>query len=95
MFYTLAGPEISVATTKAYSCQLMAGYLLSLQFAKAREEIEDVRYSELLNEINTIPEKVEKILEDKERLQWYSNKLVNISDAFFIGRSGRNANIMI
>ena len=86
VFYTLAGPEISVATTKAYSCQLVAGYLLSLQFAKAREEIEDVRYSELLNEINTIPEKVEKILEDKERLQWYSNKLVNISDAFFIGR---------
>ncbi len=86
VFYTLAGPEISVATTKAYSCQLVAGYLLALQFAKAREEIEDARYSELLNEINTIPEKVEKILEDKERLQWYSNKLVNISDAFFIGR---------
>ncbi len=86
VFYTLAGPEISVATTKAYSCQLVAGYLLALQFAKAREEIEDARYSKLLGEINTIPEKVEKILEDKERLQWYSNKLVNISDAFFIGR---------
>lgn len=86
VFYTLAGPEISVATTKAYSCQLVAGYLLALQFAKARSEIEDARYNELLVEINTIPEKVEKILEDKERLQWYSNKLINISDAFFIGR---------
>ena len=86
VFYTLAGPEISVATTKAYSCQLVAGYLLSLQFAKARDEITDKKYAELLAEINTIPEKVEKILEDKERLQWYSNKLINITDAFFIGR---------
>lgn len=86
VFYTLAGPEISVATTKAYSCQLVAGYLLALQFAKSRNEIEDALYQELLAEINTIPEKVERILEDKERLQWYSNKLVNLSDAFFIGR---------
>lgn len=86
VFYTLAGPEISVATTKAYSCQLVAGYLLALQFAKAREEITEEKYAELLAEINTIPEKVERILEDKERLQWYSNKLINISDAFFIGR---------
>ncbi len=86
VFYTLAGPEISVATTKAYSTQLVAGYLLALQFAKAREEIADERYNELLNEINSIPKKIEKILENKERLQWYSNKLVNLSDSFFIGR---------
>ena len=86
VFYTLAGPEISVATTKAYSCQLVAGYLLALQFAKARNEIAEDKYNTLLAEIYTIPEKVEKILTDKERLQWYSNKLVNISDSFFIGR---------
>lgn len=86
VFYTLAGPEISVATTKAYSCQLVAGYLLALQFAKSRDEITEDRYNELLAEINTIPEKVEKILDNKERLQWYSNKLVNISNSFFIGR---------
>ena len=86
VFYTLAGPEISVATTKAYSCQLAAGYLLALQFAKARNEIEDARYEALLEEIYKIPEKVEKILEDKERLQWYSAKLINVGDAFFIGR---------
>ncbi len=86
VFYTLAGPEISVATTKAYSCQLVAGYLLALQFAKSRDEITDERYNELLEAINTIPEKIDKILEDKERLQWYSNKLVNIADSFFIGR---------
>lgn len=85
VFYTLAGPEISVATTKVYSCQLVAGYLLALQFAKSKDEIDESKYNELLNEINTIPDKVEKILGDKERLQWYSNKLINISDAFFIG----------
>jgi len=86
VFYTLAGPEISVATTKAYSTQLVAGYLLALQFAKARNEIDDEKYSSLLAEINMIPEKIEKILTDKERLQWYSNKLINITDSFFIGR---------
>ncbi len=86
VFYTLAGPEISVATTKAYSCQLVAGYLLALQFAKSRSEITDEKYTELLEAIKTIPDKIEKILVDKERLQWYSTKLVNITDSFFIGR---------
>ena len=86
VFYTLAGPEISVATTKAYSTQLIAGYLLALQFAKAREEISEDKYASLIAEINTIPEKIEKILEDKERIQWFSTKLVGIKDAFFIGR---------
>ena len=86
VFYTLAGPEISVATTKAYSTQLVAVYLLALKFAKVREEIENEKYDSLLEEINTIPEKIQKILEDKERLQWYANKLIGIKDAFFIGR---------
>lgn len=86
VFYTLAGPEISVATTKAYSCQLVAGYLLAMQFAKAREEITDEKFNYLIKEINTIPEKIERILEDKERLQWFASKIVNIRDAFFIGR---------
>ena len=86
VFYTLAGPEISVATTKAYSTQLIAGYLLAMQFAKVRGEITEERFEELLTEIQTIPEKVEKILEDKERLQWFAAKFANIRDAFFIGR---------
>ena len=86
VFYTLAGPEISVATTKAYSTQLIAGYLLAMQFAKAREEISEEKYSELIQELYTIPDKIEKILEDKERIQWFANKLVNAKDAFFIGR---------
>lgn len=86
VFYTLAGPEISVATTKAYSTQLIAGYLLAIQFADARGEMEQEQYNELLSEINTIPEKIEKILEDKERIQWYATKLASCKDAFFIGR---------
>ena len=86
VFYTLAGPEISVATTKAYSCQLVAAYLLALQFSKARGEITEESFRQLTDEINTIPEKIERILEDKERLQWFASKVVNIKDAFFIGR---------
>ncbi len=86
VFYTLAGPEISVATTKAYSTQLIAGYLLALQFAVAREEMTEEKCCELLKELYTIPDKIEKILEDKERIQWYANKLAGAKDAFFIGR---------
>lgn len=86
VFYTLAGPEISVATTKAYSTQLIAGYLLAMQFAFAKGEMEQEQYDKLLKELDTIPCKIEKILEDKERIQWYANKLAACKDAFFIGR---------
>ena len=60
--------------------------ILALKFAKSRDEITVERYNELLSAINTSPEKIEKILADKERIQWYSNKLVSITDSFFIGR---------
>ena len=86
VFYTLAGPEISVATTKAYSTQLITGYLLALQFAVARGEMAEEKCDELLKELFTIPDKIKKILEDKERIQWYANKLAGAKDAFFIGR---------
>ncbi|MBD5159333.1 MAG: glutamine--fructose-6-phosphate transaminase (isomerizing) [Ruminococcus sp.] len=86
VFYTLAGPEISVATTKAYSTQLIAGYLLAMKFATVREEISPERCSEMIQELYTIPDKIVKILEDKERIQWFANKLAGAKDAFFIGR---------
>ncbi len=86
VFYTLAGPEISVATTKAYSAQLIAGYLLAVQFAKVRGEIDEKEYSRLIEELETIPHKIEKILEDKERIQWFAAKFASVKDAFFIGR---------
>lgn len=86
VFYTLAGPEISVATTKAYSTQLIAGYLLSIEFAKVRGEIDEEKYNQLLAEIETLPSKIEKILEDKERIQWFAAKFSSAKDIFFIGR---------
>lgn len=86
VFYTLAGPEISVATTKAYSTQLIAAYCLAIQFARVRGEIADDVYSTYLEELKTIPDKIGKILEDKERIQWFASKVANSKDIFFIGR---------
>ena len=71
VFYTLAGPEISVATTKAYSAQFVAMYCLAVQFAKVKNMITEEQYSNYLSELLTIPEKIQKILQDKERLQWF------------------------
>ncbi|MCR5557899.1 MAG: glutamine--fructose-6-phosphate transaminase (isomerizing) [Butyrivibrio sp.] len=87
VMYTLAGPEISVATTKAYSCQLICGYLLALKLAQVRETLEDQGKIEYyLNEIKSIPDKISRILEEKERIQWFSAKYSNAQDIFFIGR---------
>ena len=86
VFYTLAGPEIAVATTKAYSTQLIAAYCLALQFAYVRGQVELSEYESLISELETIPEKIEKILEDKERIQWFAAKVANSKDIFFIGR---------
>lgn len=86
VFYTLAGPEISVATTKAYSTQLMASYILAIQFAKVKNTITEEQYENYIAELQAIPEKIEKILEDKERIQWFAAKQANAKDAFFVGR---------
>lgn len=86
VLYTVAGPEIAVATTKAYSTQLITTYLLALQFAKVRGVMDEDRVVALLNEMRTIPEKIEKIIDDKERIQWFAAKQVAAKDIFFIGR---------
>jgi glucosamine--fructose-6-phosphate aminotransferase (isomerizing) len=86
VFYTLAGPEIAVATTKAYSTQLIAFYLLAIQFGYVRGELDRETYGRLIGELRTIPEKIEKILDDKERIQWFAAKYANAQDVFFIGR---------
>ena len=86
VFYTLAGPEISVATTKAYSTQLIAAYSLAVQFALVREEITEEYYTELITEMQTLPDKIRKVLDDKERIQWFAAKQANARDIFFIGR---------
>ena len=86
VFYTLAGPEIAVATTKAYSTQLVAGYMLSIQFAKARGTIDDVQYTALIEELQTLPDKIKRVLVYKERIQLFAAKFANAHDIFFIGR---------
>ena len=86
ILYTYAGPEISVATTKAYSTQLIAVYLLAIETAKVKGLIDDSRYSELIAELKRLPEKIQKALDDKERIQWFASKYANAKDIFFIGR---------
>ena len=86
VFYTLAGPEISVATTKAYSAQLVAAYTLAMQFGLVRGVLEEENYSELISELKTIPEKISKVLDEKDRIQWFASKYANAKDVFFVGR---------
>ena len=84
--YTWAGPEIAVATTKAYSTQLAACYLLAIAFGQVRGTLDDERAAALVAELQALPEKIEKTLQDKERIQWFASKYANAHDAFFIGR---------
>ena len=86
VMYTLAGPEIAVATTKAYSTQLICMYILSMYAAQVRGEIEESTLGNMLKEIVLLPEKVASILTDKERIQWFANKFASAHDVFFIGR---------
>ena len=86
VLYTWAGPEISVATTKAYSTQLAACYLISIYFAKIRQTINEEKYHALVAELKKLPEKIQRILGDKERVQWFANKFASSKDIFFIGR---------
>ncbi len=84
VMYTVAGPEISVATTKAYSCQLLCTFMLAAEFARIRKADKD--YGHYLDELMGIPDKMSKTLEDKERIQWFASKYANAHDIFFIGR---------
>ena len=86
ILYTYAGPEISVATTKAYSTQLIAMYLLAIEIASVKDLISQERYKELIEELGRLPEKIQKTLDDKERIQWFASKYANARDIFFIGR---------
>ena len=86
VLYTMAGPEIAVATTKAYSAQLVAMDLLAIELGHQRGLLSDERYVELINELRTIPEKIERVFEENERIQWFTSKFSNVKDAFFIGR---------
>ena len=86
VFYTKAGIEIAVATSKGYSAQLIVTYLLALQFALVRGNIDEQQYFDYIKEIQKIPAGITRILEEKERLQWFASKYSNMHDAFYIGR---------
>lgn len=86
VFYTLAGPEIAVATTKAYSAQLLAVYALAIAFAQDRVQLTDDQAAALVRELESLPGKMERLLEDEERIQWFASKQIAAKDIFFIGR---------
>lgn len=86
VFYTKAGPEISVATTKAYSAQLIAGYLIALKLAKVFDRIDEKHYKKLISELQTLPEKIESILQSESTIQQFAAETMNKNDVFFIGR---------
>jgi glucosamine--fructose-6-phosphate aminotransferase (isomerizing) len=86
VMYTWAGPEIAVATTKAYSTQLIAQYLLALKFAKVRGTISDVEFAGMLEDMERLPEQMEMLLSNKERVQRFANRYLAARDVFFIGR---------
>lgn len=86
VFYTWAGPEISVATTKAYSTQLAAIYLIGILFGEVRGCISREEADHYIQELLKLPEKIQRILDEKERIQWLANKFSHTKDVFFIGR---------
>ena len=86
VFYTLAGPEIAVATTKAYSAQLLAVYALAIAFAQDRGHLTDDQAAALVRELESLPGKMERLLEDEARIQWFASKQIAAKDIFFIGR---------
>lgn len=86
VMYTWAGPEIAVATTKAYSAQLIAHYLLAIHFAKVKGTITDAEVAEMIIDLKAIPAQIEMLLANKEHIQKIANRYVGAKDVFFIGR---------
>ncbi len=86
VMYTWAGPEIAVATTKAYSAQLIAQYLLAIKFAQVRGQLTEREVERLLNDLKRLPDQIEMLLANKERIQRFANRYIAAKDVFFIGR---------
>ena len=86
VLYTFAGPEIAVATTKAYSAQLAAIYVLAVETAQIKKKIGQEHYDTYIQELLALPEKMKRVLEDRERIQWFAAKFAHAHDIFFIGR---------
>ena len=86
VMYTWAGPEIAVATTKAYSAQLIAQYLLAIKFAVARGRITDQEVEEYLGDLKKLPDQIELLLSNQTKIQKFANRYIAAKDVFFIGR---------
>ncbi len=86
VMYTWAGPEIAVATTKAYSAQLIALYLLAMKFAYERGQMKDEVLQEMLEDLKALPSQVEMLLNNKSKIQRFANRYLAARDVFFIGR---------
>ena len=86
VFYTLAGPEIAVATTKAYSAQLIALYLLAMKMAKAKEQITQETIVDMIEDLKRLPDQIELLLNNKTKIQHFANRYIGAKDIFFIGR---------
>lgn len=86
VMYTWAGPEIAVATTKAYSTQLIAQYLLALKFAQVRGTVTDEELEEMIQDLKELPDQIEMLLNNKEKIQHFANRYIAARDVFFIGR---------
>jgi len=84
--YTWAGPEIAVATTKAYSTQLIAHYLLAMKFGKVRGTLTDAEFQGMLEDLKQIPEQISLLLSHKENVQRFANRYLAAEHVFFIGR---------
>lgn len=86
VMYTWAGPEIAVATTKAYSAQLIALYLLAMKFAKVRQTLGESEFRSMLEDLKRLPGQIERLLANKQRIQRFANRYIGAKDVFFIGR---------
>lgn len=94
VIYTLAGPEIAVASTKAYTTQLLCLYLLAIKAGKLRGTLRDEEATKLLTELELIPSKVQEILDGKEVIQKFASKQFNKDKIFYIGRQFDSATAM-
>ena len=94
VIYTLAGPEIAVASTKAYTTQLLCLYLLAIKAGKLRGTLSDAEATKLLTELELIPSKVQEILDGKEVIQKFASKQFNKDKIFYIGRQFDSATAM-
>ena len=86
VMYTWAGPEIAVATTKAYTAQLIAEYLLAVKFAVARGRLGEDACASMIKDLKAIPAQIQMLLANKEDIQRFANRYLAARDVFFIGR---------